>query len=94
MFKLLLFFSLFLFSVSTVFYLVRALMGPSPPDRVVVMDAIGINAMAIMAILSILLETRAFFEVILLFGILSFVGTIAFSKYIERGVLVDYERDR
>ncbi|NLC06713.1 MAG: Na(+)/H(+) antiporter subunit F, partial [Syntrophomonadaceae bacterium] len=48
----------------------------------------------IMAILSIILRTYAFFEVILLFGILSFIGTVAFSKYIEKGALVDYELDR
>jgi multicomponent Na+:H+ antiporter subunit F len=58
------------------------------------MDTIGINLIAIMAILSILLRTYAFFDVILLFGILSFIGTIAFSKFIERRALVEYERNR
>jgi multicomponent Na+:H+ antiporter subunit F len=93
MFKILLMISLALFSVSTALYLYRAIKGPTAPDRIVVMDAIGINQIAIMAILSVLLKTRGFFEVILLFGILSFVGTVAFSKYIERGALVEYERD-
>ncbi|NLL19430.1 MAG: Na(+)/H(+) antiporter subunit F, partial [Clostridia bacterium] len=32
--------------------------------------------------------------VILLFGILSFVGTVAFAKFIERGVLVDDDSSR
>ncbi|MGI6685324.1 MAG: Na(+)/H(+) antiporter subunit F1 [Bacillota bacterium] len=94
MFKMILMISLFLVSMSTVIYLYRVIKGPSAPDRIVVMDAIGINLIGIMAILSLLLETRAFFEVILLFGILSFIGTVAFSKFIERGALVEYERDR
>lgn len=94
MLKIFLMFSLFLFSVSIIIFLYRVIKGPSQPDRIIAMDAIGINVVAIVAILSVLLKTYAFFEVILLFGILSFVGTVAFSKFIERGVLFDHERDR
>ncbi|HHU85881.1 MAG: Na(+)/H(+) antiporter subunit F1 [Pelotomaculaceae bacterium] len=94
MLKVLLMTSLFLFAVSIAIFLYRFVKGPSIPDRIIAMDAIGISLIAMMAILSILLKTYAFFDVILLFGILSFVGTVAFSKFIERGVVVDYERDR
>ncbi|MGI6225598.1 MAG: Na(+)/H(+) antiporter subunit F1 [Peptococcales bacterium] len=94
MFEIILIISLVLFAISIAFFLYRAIKGPSMPDRIIAMDAIGVNLLAIMAILSIQLKTYAFFDVILLFGILSFVGTVAFCKFIERGVLVDYERDR
>jgi multicomponent Na+:H+ antiporter subunit F len=94
MFKILLLASMFLIAISIAIFLYRAIIGPSIPDRIIVMDAIGVNLIAIMAILSIILRTYAFFEVILLFGILSFIGTVAFSKYIEKGALVDYELDR
>lgn len=86
--------ALLLFSVSIAIIMYRVIIGPTVPDRISAMDAIGINLIAIMAILSILLKTYAFFEVILLFGILSFVGTIAFSKFIERGVVVEHDGDR
>lgn len=86
--------SLLAFSISIAVFLYRAIKGPSLPDRVIAMDTIGVNIIAVMAILSVLLETYAFFEVILLFGILSFVGTIAFAKFIEGGVLVDDDSDR
>lgn len=86
--------ALFAFSVSIAVFLYRAIKGPSLPDRIIAMDTIGINLIAIMAILSVLLKTYAFFEVILLFGILSFVGTVAFAKFIERGVLVDDDSSR
>jgi multicomponent Na+:H+ antiporter subunit F len=94
MFNLILRLALFIFSLAVVFFLYRVVKGPSAPDRIIAMDTIGINLIAMMAILSILLKTYAFFEVILLFGILSFVSTIAFSKFIERGIVVDYDRDR
>lgn len=94
MFKTLLVLALTLLAVSIAILTYRVIMGPSVPDRIIATDTIGINLLAIMAILCILLRTRAFFDVILLFGILSFVGTIAFAKFIERGALVEYDRNR
>jgi multicomponent Na+:H+ antiporter subunit F len=46
-----------------------------------------------MAIVSILFETTAFLEAILILGILAFIGTIAFSKFIERGVIIERKSD-
>lgn len=94
MFNILLMLSLLIFSISIAIFLYRILMGPSIPDRIIAMDAIGVNLIAIMAILAIVLRTDAFFEVILLLGILSFISTVALSKFIERGALVEYDRDR
>ncbi|NLC77804.1 MAG: Na(+)/H(+) antiporter subunit F1 [Clostridia bacterium] len=94
MIEILLMWSLFAFSVSIAVFLYRAIKGPSAPDRIIAMDTIGVNLLAVMAILSVLLKTYAFFEVILLFGILSFVGTVAFAKFIEKGVLVDDDNGR
>jgi multicomponent Na+:H+ antiporter subunit F len=57
------------------------------------LDYIGINLIASIAIFSILLHTHAYFDLILLVGILSFVGTIAFSRYVERGVVIERNSD-
>ncbi len=94
MFNILLMLSLLIFSISIAIFLYRVLIGPSIPDRIIAMDAIGVNLIAIMAILALVLRTDAFFEVILLLGILSFISTVALSKFIERGALVEYDRDR
>ncbi|WP_432418834.1 Na(+)/H(+) antiporter subunit F1 [Cytobacillus spongiae] len=72
----------------------RVIKGPSIPDRVVALDAIGINLVAIIALISIALKTNAFLEIILLIGILAFIGTVAFAKYLEKGVIIEHERDR
>ena len=60
MLKVLLMTSLFLFAVSIAIFLYRVVKGPSIPDRIIAMDAIGISLIAMMAILSILLKTYAF----------------------------------
>lgn len=72
----------------------RIVLGPSLPDRVLALDVIGANLIASIAIISVLMNTTAFLEVILILGILSFIGTIAYSKYILRGVVVERKRDR
>ncbi|MBK3497279.1 Na(+)/H(+) antiporter subunit F1 [Viridibacillus sp. YIM B01967] len=81
--------SLILFALAIMVAFYRVLRGPSMPDRVVGLDMIGVNLLSMIAIISIVLKTKAFLEVILILGILSFIGTIAFSKYLERGVIVE-----
>lgn len=85
--------SLIIISLSMLGLIYRVIKGPSVPDRVVALDAIGINIIAIVAILSILLNTNAFLDIILLLGILAFIGTVAFSKFLEKGVIIERERD-
>jgi multicomponent Na+:H+ antiporter subunit F len=89
-----LFISLALFMVSIALHLVRVIKGPSMPDRAIALDTIGVNLISSIAIVSIVLKTTAFLEAILILGILAFIGTIAFSKFIERGVIVERKSDR
>lgn len=81
--------ALALFSVSIALSLYRVIRGPSMPDRAIALDTIGINLLSAIAIVSIVLQTKAYLEAILILGILAFIGTIAFTKYIERGVIVE-----
>ncbi|AKI93336.1 Na(+)/H(+) antiporter subunit F1 [Bacillus subtilis] len=94
MFTLILQIALGIMAVSTFLYVIRVIKGPTVPDRVVALDAIGINLIAITALVSILLKTSAFLDIILLLGILSFIGTIAFSKFLEKGEIIENDRDR
>ncbi len=93
MIKLILNFSLLLISLSILAAIFRIVKGPSIPDKVLALDMLGINIISGVAIYSVLLQTRAFFEVILLIGILSFIGTIALARFLERGVVIDKSAD-
>ena len=81
--------ALVLFMLAIALSLYRVIKGPSLPDRAIALDTIGVNLISAIAIVSIVLNTKAFLEAILILGILAFIGTIAFSKYIERGVIVE-----
>jgi len=81
---------LVLLSIAGLLY--RVLRGPSIPDRLIALDAIGVMLISAIALLSVIFDTGFFMEVILLIAIMSFIGTVSFSKFIEKGEII--ERDR
>ncbi|WP_066313971.1 Na(+)/H(+) antiporter subunit F1 [Bacillus sp. FJAT-29814] len=89
MIQTILIYSLVFLSFAIFATIYRLIKGPTAPDRVQALDALGINLLSGVAIFSVLLRSTGFFEVILLIGILSFIGTIAFARYIERGVVIE-----
>lgn len=76
--------SLTLLSVAAALCAYRLVQGPSAPDRILAVDTIGINMIGIIAVLSILLGTNYFEDLILVIGILTFIGTTALARYTER----------
>ena len=74
--------------------LYRVWKGPSVPDRLVALDAIGVMLISAIALMSILFDTPFFIDAILLIAIMSFIGTVSFSKFIERGEIIDSGSDR
>lgn len=93
MFDFVLYITLLCISLAMVGLIYRVIKGPTTPDRVVALDGLGINLVAIIAILSIILRTNAFLDIILLIGILAFIGTVTFAKFLEKGVILERDRD-
>ncbi|REK72007.1 Na(+)/H(+) antiporter subunit F1 [Paenibacillus paeoniae] len=86
--------SLVLLSLAILGALYRLLKGPSISDRIAALDTIGILLLSTIAVLGVLLRTTAYLDIVLLLGILTFIGTIAFTRYIERGVVLESGDDR
>jgi multicomponent Na+:H+ antiporter subunit F len=91
--KLFIIISLVLVILSVFGLLHRSFWGPSAPDRLVALDAIGVVIISSTALLSVLFGTGFFMEVILLIAIMSFIGTVAFSKFIEKGEIIENDTD-
>ncbi len=93
MFDTLLLVCMFLLSISIVIALYRVVRGPALPDRILALDSISYSIIGIVAILSIMLDSQAYLETILLIGILAFLSTVALCRFLERGVVIERNRD-
>ncbi len=69
--------------------LYRLLVGPSVPDRVLALDTVFVNTVALVLVLGILFKTDLYFEAVLIIAMMGFVGTCALAKYVLRGDLME-----
>lgn len=67
----------------------RLIRGPGVPDRILALDTIYINAIALLVVIGIRFASTLYFEAALLIGMLGFVGTVALASFILRGDIID-----
>lgn len=63
---------------------IRLLRGPSLPDRVVALDLISVIGVGLVATYAVTVNQPVFLDVIMVFALISFLGTVAFAYYLER----------
>ena len=64
----------------------RLLRGPSLPDRILALDTLSINTLALLLALGLWRGTQVYFELGLLIALLGFISTVALARYAARGV--------
>jgi multicomponent K+:H+ antiporter subunit F len=67
----------------------RLLAGPSAPDRVLALDTLYLNMVALIVMLGIRWNTALLFEGAVLVAMLGFVSTVALARYLTRGDVVE-----
>lgn len=67
----------------------RLLRGPSIGDRIMALDTMVINAIALIVLIGVAGANDTYFEAALLLAMVGFVGTIAYCKFILRGDIVE-----
>jgi multicomponent K+:H+ antiporter subunit F len=67
----------------------RLLLGPSRPDRILALDTLYVNTVALLVLLGIHLRSNLYFEAALLIAMIGFVGTVALSKFLTRGDIIE-----
>ncbi len=70
--------------VSIFVALIRLILGPSLPDRVVALDLISTLVIGIVAVDIVLSGQVVLLSVVMVLALVSFLGTIAFAHYLER----------
>lgn len=67
----------------------RLLIGPSHPDRILALDTLAIDAIAILVLFGLQNQSALSFEAALLIALMGFVGTVALCKYLLRGDIIE-----
>ena len=76
-------------AVASVLSLIRLLIGPSTPDRILALDTLYVNTIALVVLFGLRQESMLYFEAALLIAVMGFIGTIALSKYLLRGDIME-----
>ena len=67
----------------------RLIRGPKSIDRVLAIDTLYINTVALVVLLGIRLQNALLFEAALIIAMLGFVSTVAMARYITRGDVIE-----
>lgn len=78
-----------LISIALILSFYRLVVGPSQPDRILALDTLYINSIALLVLTGLYLDSSVYFEAALLIAVMGFVGTVALSKYLLRGDIME-----
>lgn len=69
--------------------MLRLLKGPETGDRILALDTMVINAIALIVLLGIRLGTQIYFESAMIIAMLGFVSTVAIARFVLRGDIIE-----
>jgi len=82
-------FALVCFGIGLILNLWRLAIGPTVADRILALDTMVVNVIAIIVLNGIVTGQGINFEAAMLFALTGFVSTVAFCKYLLRGSVIE-----
>ena len=83
--------ALAMFAVAFALCCIRLLRGPDVLDRLLALDTLYVNGLAIVVLLGLKFSTQVFFEAALVIAMLGFVGTVVTARFVSRGDVIDHD---
>ncbi len=77
------------FGVAMLLALWRVMRGPAAEDRVLGLDTLYVNGLAMLLVFGIRTASGAYFEIALLMALFGFVGSVALAKFLLRGEVIE-----
>jgi multicomponent K+:H+ antiporter subunit F len=68
---------------------VRLLRGPTAADRILALDTLYVDAIALLVLYGLYAGSPLYFEAALLIALMGFVGTVALAKYLLHGDIIE-----
>ena len=84
-----LYFNLACFGAALVMNLWRIVVAEGVGDRVLALDTMVINVIALLVLYGMLSGTEIFFEVTMIIAMLGFVSTVAYARFMLRGNIIE-----
>ncbi|MDO9587132.1 MAG: K+/H+ antiporter subunit F [Brevundimonas sp.] len=82
-------FALACVSLAILLNLFRLVRGPTSGDRILAVDTLTINVIALIVVFGVAEATATYFEAALLLAMVAFVATVAYCKFLLRGDIVE-----
>ncbi|MEL6207188.1 MAG: K+/H+ antiporter subunit F [Pseudomonadota bacterium] len=89
MIQIALVFAITCFSIALLCNLYRVAYAPGVTDRILALDTMVINAIALLTLYGIITSTPIYFEVSMLIAMVGFVSTVAYCRFILRGNIIE-----
>ncbi|MBC7133591.1 MAG: K+/H+ antiporter subunit F [Roseovarius sp.] len=77
------------FGLALLLNLYRIVNAPSLGDRILALDTMVINAIALLALFGILEGTTVYFEASMLIAMTGFISTVSYTRYLLRGDIIE-----
>ncbi|WP_204115771.1 K+/H+ antiporter subunit F [Shimia biformata] len=84
-----LYFAFACFGLGLLICMWRLLVGPDSADRILALDTMVINVIALLVLYGILEGTAMYFEAALLVAMVGFVSTVAYCRFVLRGDIIE-----
>ncbi len=84
-----LYFAIGCFGLGLLFNLWRIVTGPGQADRVLALDTMVINIIALLVLYGVLQGTAIYFEAAMLVAMVGFVSTVAYCRFLLRGDIIE-----
>jgi multicomponent Na+:H+ antiporter subunit F len=76
--------TLTMLALAAILTFIRLVRGPTLPDRVIASDLIGVLTVCLLVVVAASTAQQAFLDVAMVLALISFVGTVAYARYVER----------
>jgi multicomponent K+:H+ antiporter subunit F len=76
-------------ALAMLFSLWRLLRGRTVPDRILALDTLYVNTIALLMLFGMVLRSSVYFEAALVIAMLGFVSTVMLCKYVMRRDIVE-----
>jgi len=83
---------LMILSVSIALVLYRLIRGPQNADRIIALDLLSILLVALVALYAVFSADAVYLDIVIVYALVAFLGTVAFARFIERAKQAPQDR--